>query len=70
MIKRIIAAAAMARIEALEAKIAKLVGNPYDRGEVSMADYIIANERGDKVTVQRYTDQFKKGGCLEGKTWK
>ena len=24
-----------------------------------MAEYIMANERGDKVTVQRYLDQFE-----------
>jgi len=65
MERRIIAlerkyAAAMARIEKLETIVGKLTGNPYDQGEISLIEAQEACERGDKVTVQRYLDQYEK----------
>lgn len=48
------------RIEALEERLDLLTGKP--RGPITMTEYRLANERGDKATVQRYLAQFKKGG--------
>ncbi len=52
-----------AEVREIKAMLGKLTGNPYDQGEISLREYWQANERGDKVTVQRYLDQFngKKG---------
>lgn len=48
------------RIEALEETVRQLTGRP--RGPITMTEARLANERGDKATVQAYYDQFLKGG--------
>lgn len=50
------------RIEALEDRFDLLIGKP--RGPITMTEARLANERGDKATVKRYLDQFKKNPVL------
>lgn len=51
-----------ARIDQLEAAVSRLAGSEFHRREITMAEYIQANMRGDKVTEQRYLDQYKRNG--------
>ena len=45
------------RIAKLEATVNQLI-NPYDSEPISMTEARLANERGDKLTVERYWQQF------------
>lgn len=46
------------RIDALEALIDRLLGKP--QTPITMREYRLAGERGDKVTMRRYLAQFEK----------
>jgi hypothetical protein len=56
------------RIEALEERLDLLTGKP--RGPISMTEARLANERGDKATVQRYLRQFEKQGASDKESTK
>ena len=51
------------RIEVLEERLDLLTGKP--RGPITMHEARLANERGDKATVQRYLKQFEKQGASD-----
>ena len=51
-----------ARIDQLEAAVSRLAGSEFHRREITLAEYVAANMRGDKVTEQRYLDQFHRNG--------
>ncbi len=51
------------RLEKLEKAYAALVGNPWDNGKISMEEARLACERGDKLTVKKYNEQFRPGSA-------